>query len=99
MIDAPRLEPTLTLEGLRELVADLRRAGEIPQAILVSEYDRRELNQEVLAASKHPVAKEDQRPQHDGDCVAIIEGVPILGHVDVARGKARLVYYDKTTLH
>jgi hypothetical protein len=94
-----QLESRLTVDGLRELIADLRLSGELPAAILVSEYDRREINQDLLAGSAIEVAKADQRPEHDGDCIAIIEGILVRSHPDVPRGKARLVYYDKATLH
>jgi hypothetical protein len=88
-----QIEPRLTVEGLRNMIQDLRRSGQrIPKIILVSEYDRRDVNQDVLAGSKEPVAKEDQKPQHDFDAIAIIEGVMVRSHPDVPRGKARLVY-------
>jgi len=85
--------PRLTVDGLRDMIQDLRRRGErIPTVIVVSERDRRDLNQDLLAASVAPVAKEDQRPEHDGHAIAIIEGVMIVSHHDVARGKAKLVF-------
>jgi hypothetical protein len=39
-----------------------------------------------------PVAKEDQRPEHDGQAIGVIEGVMVRSHPDVPRGKARLIY-------
>lgn len=66
----------------------------MPFAILVSEYDRRDINQDLLAGSVEPVAKEDHRPEHDGEAIGIIEGVAIRAHRDVPRGKARLVFKD-----
>jgi hypothetical protein len=87
------IEPRLTVDGLRDMIQDRRRRGErIPTVIAVSERDRRDLNQDLLGSSSEPVAKEDQRPEHDGHAIAIIEGVMIVSHRDVARGKARLVF-------
>lgn len=88
-----QLEPRLTAEGIRQLIRDLRDRGQrIPNYIIVSEYDRRDLNQDVMAGSAEPVAKADQRPEHDGEAIAIIEGVMVRSHPDVPRGKARLIY-------
>lgn len=75
------------------MLQDLRKAGvRLPTAILVSEHDRRDLNQEVLGASETEVAKEDQRPEHDGKCIGFIQGVMVSSSPDVPRGKARFVY-------
>jgi hypothetical protein len=83
----------LTLDGLRNMLQDLRRSGQrIPKVILVSEYERRDLNQELFGASTAPVSKDDQKPEHDGRAVGIIEGVVIRSHPEVGRGKARLLY-------
>lgn len=86
------IRPHLTVDGLRSLIADLAKTGSAPRAILVSEYDRRELNQDLLAGSIAPVAKDDRRPAHDGQAVGVIDGVIVASHPDVARGKARLVF-------
>lgn len=64
----------------------------MPSVVLVSEYDRRDLNQDLLAGSIHEVAKEDQRPEHDGQCLGCIEGVWVSSSAHVPRGKARFVY-------
>lgn len=91
------LEPRLTVDGIRALLADLRAAERpIPKAILVSEYDRRGLNQDLLGGSVEPVAKADQAPEHDGQAIGVIEGVVIKSHPLIARGKARLVYAQST---
>lgn len=88
-----QIEPSLTLEGLRSFIQDLRRHGQrIPNIILVSETERRDLNQELLGASVDPVEKKDQAPEHDGVAVGFIEGVMVRSHPDVPRGKARLLY-------
>jgi hypothetical protein len=83
----------LTVDGLRSLLADLRAAKRpLPRAILVSEYDRRDLNQDLLAGSVMPVAKQDQAPEHDGQAIGVVEGVIIASHPHVTRGSARLLY-------
>jgi len=88
-----QIEPRLTVEGLRNLLQDWRKAGHrIPNIILVSEYDRRDLNQDLLAGSAHEVGKADQRPDHDGEAVGFIEGVMVRSHPEVPRGKARFLY-------
>lgn len=85
--------PRLTYDGLSMLLKDLRAAGQrLPIVIAVSEHERRDLNQEILGASVAPVAKADQVPEHDGAAIGFIEGVMIVSHPDVPRGKARLVY-------
>jgi hypothetical protein len=88
-----QIEPRLTVEGLRDLLQDWRAAGKrLPLAILVSEHERRDLNQDLLAGSVHEVAKPDQRPEHDGECIGFVEGVMVAAHPDVPRGKARFVF-------
>lgn len=88
-----QIEPRLTVEGLRDLLRDWRTSGQrMPAVILVSEHDRRDLNQDLLAGSIHQVAKDDQRPEHDGECLGCIEGVWVSSSKDVPRGKARFVY-------
>lgn len=88
-----QFRPCLTLDGLRNLLQDIRKAGQrIPKIILVSEYERRDLNQELLGASTQDVAKQDQRPEHDGEAIGFIEGVMVRSHPDVPRGKARFLY-------
>jgi len=87
------IEPRLTVDGIRNLLLDLRTQGKpMPEAILVSEYDRRELNQDVLGHSASEVAKDDQKPDHDRAAIAVIEGVLIACHPDIRRGKARLIF-------
>lgn len=87
-----QLQPRLTVDGLRDMIGDLRKAGHIPTAILVNESDRRDLNQDLLAGSVVSVRKEDQAPEHDGVALGVIEGVVIMSHPDIARGKARLIF-------
>lgn len=88
-----QIEPRLTWDGMRNLLGDIQLRGErMPTLILVSEHDRRDLNQEILGNSTSEVAKEDQRPEHDGAAIGFINGVMIRSHPDVPRGRARLCY-------
>lgn len=88
-----QLEPSLTFEGLRNMLGDMRRRGvRMPNIVLLSEYDRRQVNQEILGASVQEVAKEDQRPEHDYDAIGFIDGVMFRSHPDVPRGKAHFIY-------
>lgn len=90
------IEPRLTFDGLTDMLRDIRKTNQrMPALILVSEYDRRDLNQDVLGQSVEPVAKEDQAPEHDGRCICFVEGVPVRSHPDISRGKARLVYPEQ----
>jgi hypothetical protein len=89
----PQLEPALTWEGLNNMLGDMRTRGErMPDVIMVSEHERRDLNQEILDHSASDVAKEDQRPEHDGQAIGFIQGVMVRSHPDVPRGRARLIY-------
>lgn len=88
-----QIEPRLTVDGLRDLLQDWRRNGQrMPRVIMVSEHDRRDVNQDLLGTSVQEVAKDDRRPEHDGACIGIIEGVMVRSHPDVPRGKARFLY-------
>jgi hypothetical protein len=56
--------PYLTVDGFKQLIKDLTETyGRKPTAIILSEYDRRELNQQVMAGATQDVAKDDQRPR------------------------------------
>lgn len=79
----------LTIEGITEMIRDARTAGYRPQIVLVSEYDRRDLNQDLMGASVREVSKEDEH--NDARQIGIIEGVLIMSHADIARHKCRIV--------
>ena len=88
-----QIEPSLTWEGLLNMLGDMRRLGaRMPKILLVSERERRNLNQEILGHSAQAVAKEDQVPAHDGACLGFIDGVLVGSHPDVPNGKARFLY-------
>jgi hypothetical protein len=87
------LVPRLTVAGITEMIRDWRKAGvRIPNLILVSEYDRRDLNQDLMAGAQNIVGKEDHRPEHDGEALGCIEGVWVSSSPHVPRGKCRFVY-------
>lgn len=79
------------------MIRDWRKAGvRIPNLILVSEYDRRDLNQDLMAGAQNIVGKEDQRPEHDGEALGCIEGVWVSSSPHVPKGKCRFVYPPET---
>jgi hypothetical protein len=85
--------PYLTVDGFKQLIADLTEAyGRKPTAIILSEYDRRELNQQVMAGATQDVAKEDQRPEGDGKAIGYIEGVAFVSERGMSRGNCRPVF-------
>lgn len=88
-----QIEPRLTVEGLRDLIQDLRRMKQrIPSYIVVSEYDRRDLNQDLCAGAKSLSGDDVESNEHDFKAVGFIEGVMVRSHPDVPRGRARFVY-------
>ena len=92
------IQPRLTVDGLRDLIQDLRRtpAG-VPWVILLSEYDRRDLNQDLMAGGSTPVLKKDHEPAADGYSIGVIEGVVIRSSPEISRGRARLCWPDNRT--
>lgn len=85
--------PRFTVDGFLQLVKDLtKQHGRKPSAIILSEYDRRELNQEVMSTSKTAVAKEDQRESHDGAAISYIDGVAFVSERGQSRGTCRPVF-------
>lgn len=84
------LHQRMTVDGLRDMIGDLRLAGDVPTAILLNEYDRREMNQRLMAEAINTVARADGNA--DLQSIGVIEGIMIASHPDVPRGKARLVY-------
>jgi hypothetical protein len=88
-----QIEPRLTVDGLRDMIQDWRAAGKkIPTYIVVSEYDRRDLNQDLCAGAKELEGDDVERPEHDGKAIGFIEGVMVRSHPDVAarQGSLRL---------
>jgi hypothetical protein len=85
--------PHFTVDGFKQLVRDLtKQHGRKPSAIILNEYDRRELNQEVMSTSKTAVSKEDQRESHDGAAIGYIDGVAFVSERGQSRGSCRPVF-------
>lgn len=79
----------LTVDRLRELIQDQRRAGFKPSILLVSETERRDLNQDLMAQSVVPVAKADENT--DFEAIGVIEGCTIASHPEVPAGSVRII--------
>ena len=74
----------LTLESVREMINDLRARGLPAKLIMVSEYDKRDLKQELMAMGDSPA-------ESDEDVIGLIQGCMVISHPDVPRGTARIL--------
>ena len=74
----------LTVESVRELIKDLRARGLPAKVVVVSEYDKRELKQELMEMG-------DQLAESDDDVIGFIQGCMVISHRDVPRGTARVL--------
>lgn len=80
----------ISFDGLRHLIDDLHKRGLSPAALMVSESDKRDLKQEIMAGSK--IHSEDaEREGHDLRAIGFIGGVPIVSHKSIDPGKARVI--------
>lgn len=75
----------LTLQGLREMIADARAAGRVVGAIVVAPVHQRDLKQELMDMA--PLAGVES----DEDVIGFVQGCMILKHASVPTGKAWLV--------
>jgi hypothetical protein len=92
-----QLQPHLTVDGVKQLIADLTKMhGRKPSVLMLNEHDRREMNQRVMDTATQPVAKQDQRPEHDGEAIGYIDGVAIVASREISRGKCRPIYGPQT---
>lgn len=78
----------ITVDGLRDLIRELRAKGTPPQAIILSYRDRRDLNDDVMSMSTVEVAKEDENREMQ---IAIIEGVQVGWNRLVENGRCIIV--------
>lgn len=78
----------LTLDGIRSLIRDLRAAGQVPAAILVSEFEKKDLKEELMSYAGATMADAEELRDRS---IAIVEGVVIASHKHVPRGKAWIV--------
>lgn len=81
----------LTLDGLRNLILDLRAAGQVPGAILLSEREKKDIKLEIMAAAAEVSDDAEDTLDH---CLAMIGGVPVVSHPLVTPGKCRILPRD-----
>ena len=74
----------LTIESVRELICDLRVRGLPAKLVMVSEYDKRDLKQELMAMG-------DSLAESDEDVIGFIQGCMVISHRDVPHGTARIL--------
>lgn len=74
----------LTIESVREMINDLRARGLPAKLVMVSEYDKRELKQELMAMG-------ESLAESDEDVIGLIQGCMVISHRDVPRGTARIL--------
>lgn len=79
----------MTYDSLTDMLREQRRLGRKPGLILVSEYDRNEIIQEIQAQSKTPVPKADE--DKFNQTLGFIDGCLTLAHRDVPKGKIRVI--------
>lgn len=80
----------ITFEGLRLLINDLIASGQKPGAILVSPHEKRDLKRELMDRAKQRTPDTAEN-DHDLETIGFINGIPIISHKDVDRGKARIM--------
>lgn len=81
----------ITLDGLRNLIRDLRAAGQGPAAILVSEFEKKDLKFEMMSLAKATTPDAEATVDR---AVCIIDGVIVMSNKSVPRGRAWLVPRD-----
>ena len=79
-----KTENVLTVESVREFINDLRAHGLPAKVVMVSEYDKRELKQELMEMGG-PLAESDE------DVIGFIQGCMVISNSDVPRGTARIL--------
>lgn len=75
----------LTFDGVTNLIQDVKLMGRKPYAIVLSEKDRRGLNQDTMGQSTTPVLLADQN--NDAMQIAFVEGVQVGWNRNVSDGK------------
>ena len=90
------MNATLRFSGLRTLVADLTESGRRPFCILLSDFEKRDLKQELLEACPITLTGDHgTRNATDTETLCFIDGVPVMSSADVPRGKAWVIPADK----
>lgn len=78
-----------TYDAITDMIREQRQLGRKPRLLLVSEYDRNEIIQEIQAHSIAPVPKNDE--DKFNQTLGFIDGCLTLAHRDVARGQIRVI--------
>lgn len=79
----------MTYDALRDMVQEQKTLGREPKILLVSEYDRNEITQELQAHSIEPVKKADE--DKFNQTLGFMEGCLVLAHRDVPKGRIRVI--------
>ena len=83
---------TLKLQGLRELILDLKAEGRLPVIILLSEKEARDIKQEMLDADPlSRIGEHGPEAVLDNEALCFLDGVLIQPDKNVPTGKAWLV--------
>jgi len=89
---APRLRLAISFAGLRLMLQEMRAKGIVPMAIMVSPFESKDLKRELTdTAVGYFQDDADQAWSEVDDTIGFIEGIPILNHPDIERGKCYLV--------
>ena len=81
----------ISWEGLRQLIADAKAQGIDVAVLLVSEHDKIDLKEELIATAKAINMQPKDYSNNYKNQIAFLDGVIIASHKDVDRGKARLI--------
>lgn len=79
----------MTYDALRDAVQEQKTLGRDPRLIIVSEYDRNEILQELQAHSETPVPKNDE--DKFDQTLGFMEGCMVLAHRDNPKGRIRII--------
>jgi len=80
--------PRLTVDGLRDMILDLKRSGVIPVGIVVSEIDKIDLKFDIMAYAEETSPDAEETVDM---AIAIIEGVPVVSSPTQRRGVATIL--------
>ena len=79
------------IDGLRNMIGDLRRGGITPKAIVLSKRDRLDVNDDIMAMSVSPVSQEDANRKLQ---IGYVDGVMIGWNRNVSNGKCVVIPAD-----
>lgn len=78
-----------TYDSLTDMLREQRQLGREPKLLLVSEYDRNEIIQEIQGHSTSPVPHDDE--DKFNQTLGFIDGCLALAHRDVPKGQVRVI--------